>query len=104
MGLYKDLDVAFSDSVKANYHRIVNFAFDSEVVKSSVVVKSYVSKADADAGKDHVGVRSFTLSTVNPLELIAEADVGTPVMLKVQALLEAAIIAEVPEFAGAVIG
>ena len=104
MGLYVDLSVDFSDVVKANYHRVVSFSFDSVSFKTSVVVNSYIALADADAGKSSVGTRNFSLATVNPLELIAEGDVGTPVMAKIQSMLEAAIVAEVSDFAGAVIG
>lgn len=104
MGLYVDLAVDFSDVVKANYHRIVSFSFDSVSYKTSIVVNSYISQADADAGKSSVGVRGYSLATVNPLELIEAGDVGTPVLLKVQSMLEAAVKAESSDFAGAIIG
>lgn len=104
MGLYKDLAVDFSDVVKASYHRIVSFSFDSVSFTTIVVVSSYISQADAEAGKNSVGTRNASLATVNPLELIAEGDVGTPVMVKIQSMLEAALVAESSDFAGATIG
>ena len=94
MGLYKDLDVSFSDTVKAGYHRIVEFSFNSITGACLVQVQSYVSKADADAGKAPVLSRGLSLNVTPSVELYAD----------IQALLEAAILAQSSEFEGATIG
>lgn len=104
MGLHKQLDTTLSDSVKASYHRIVEFSFNSLTGKSMVTVMSFISEADEEAGKSPYSQSSYSLSTVNPLKLIEQAEVGAPVMGIVQGMLEAAIVAEVPEFAEATIG
>lgn len=103
MGLHKQLDTALSDSVKTTYHRVVELSFNSLTGRVLVTVFSYITEADEEAGKAPYSQSSYELSTVNPLEAIAAGDVGKPVMFKVQQMLEAAIVAEVPEFAGATI-
>lgn len=104
MGIFIDKNTEISSTIKCNYHRIVELSFNSMTGRTMVLLYSYISKVDAEEGKAQYTQYTYELKTVNPLEMIVEGDVGTPVMLKVQAMLEAAIVAEVPEFAGATIG
>lgn len=104
MGIHIAKDTALSDSIKANYHRIVEFSFNSTTGKCVVAVASYITEADEEAGKSPYGHASYTLSTVNPLQLITQGNVGIPLMEIVQQMLESAIVAEIPEFSGATIG
>lgn len=94
MGLYKNLDLSFSDTIKAGYHRITEFSFNSETGACTVQLKSYISKSDADAGKDCVGVRSFSLSVQPSVELYAS----------IQNLLETSIQTQLVEFGDATLG
>ncbi len=103
MGLHKALDTNLSDSVKASYHRIMGFYFDAKTGLTDVTVFSFISEQDEEAGKAPYSQSTYKLATVNPMELIVQSDVGLPVMAKIQAMLEPAIVAEVPEFSDAVI-
>lgn len=104
MGLFIDKDTTLSASIKCNYHRIVEFSFNSLTGRTLVTIYSYITKADAEAGKAPYSQASHELTTVNPLKLIEQAEVGTPLFLVVQSMLENSIVTDVPEYAEAVIG
>lgn len=104
MGIHIAKDTALSDSIKANYHRIVEFTFNSITGRCVVVIASYITEADEEDGKAPYSHASYTLTTVNPLQQITVENVGVPLMGIVQSMLEAAIVAEIPEFSGATIG
>lgn len=104
MGLFISKDTALSDSIKCYYHRIAEFSFNSFTGKTEVTIFSFITEADADAGKSPYSQASYTLTSVNPLKLITAGDVGVPVLGIVQAMLEAAIVHDVPEFESASIG
>lgn len=103
MGLFIQKDTALSDSIKVSYHRIIEFSFNSLTGRCFVIVASYISEADEEAGKAPYSQASFELHTVNPLELITAQQVGVPLMGVVQSILENAILSEVAEFSGATI-
>lgn len=94
MGLHKQIDTALSDSIKTTYHRIVEFSFNALTGKATVIVFSYISEADEEAGKAPYQQHTFTLNTVVP---------SPELWAQVQALLENAIVAETSEFADATI-
>lgn len=104
MGLYKQKDTELSDSIKTNYHRIGEFSFNSFTGKTLVTVFSYITFEDAEAGKAPYTQNSYELISVNPLKIIAEAEVGSPIFLIIQQMLEAAILTDIAEFSGATLG
>jgi hypothetical protein len=104
MGLFIEKDTTLSDTIKTGYHRIGEFSFNSFTGRTLVTVFSFISESDADAGKAPYSQATYELSSVNPLQLIEQSQVGTPLMLIVQQMLETAIVADAPEFSGAIIG
>lgn len=104
MGLFIDKNTTLSDSIKCNYHRIGEFSFNSFTGKTLVTVFSFISEADADAGKAAYTQNTYELHTINPMQLIKAGEVGVPVFAIVQDMLESAIVRDVPEFGSAVIG
>ncbi len=104
MGLFLDKDTALSENIKCNYHRIVEFSYNSTTNTTIVAIASYISESDEEAGKAPYSSASYKLYSVNPLQLIQESQVGVPVFAIVQNMLEQAIVSDVPEFNGAVIG
>lgn len=104
MGLHIAKDTTLSDSIKTNYHRIVEFSFNALTGRTIVVVQSYITEQDEEAGKAPYSQSAHELKTVNPMAVIEAAHAGIPVLGVIQNMLETAIVNEVEEFAGATIG
>lgn len=104
MGLYIEKDTTLSESIKTTYHRIGEFTFNSFTGKTLVTVFSFISFADAEAGKAPYSQQSYELISVDPFKIIQQEEVGTPLFLILQGMLEQALVTDIFEFSGATIG